>query len=342
MAWLVPQALFDAARGSGAAAPPVPLDVLDIFDPFERGRRNGVVFLGDSIVVSYPKGRRVPERLQQLFGPRRRIQSLAAPGMAAFDLYFISELVVDLAPEAVVVPFNLASFSEEWRGTFSRPQLAGWLPASQLPRALRLPLDWIGLTADRLASYQLVVALGQGARWHELTREQARVGAALAVLRRGLGKSHKRFEYARFEHLSKVMVDGSGQRFSRAGALRRMGPALAGVAPDHPVLRALRAALARFREAGLPVLVYSTPANVEHLRTLGFESEGLARTLASLREVAEREGAHFVDRHALLPDAGFRDAAGHFATGPASPDGPMLLARSLLPPLSKLLEHGRD
>lgn len=76
-------------------------------------------------------------------------------------------------------------------------------------------------------------------------------------------------------------------------------------------------------------LVYVVPVNVEHLQQVGPDSRhGLERTAETLRHIVEEEGAEFLDLHALLPDAGFRDPPGHF-TYDGEIDGPMLVAQRI-------------
>ena len=159
-----PAVIFGSLDRFGVEEVEVGIDVVDALTAAlpelardaEVGGGWGVGFLGDSMVVSYPPGRTVPSRLEQaveqLRGPRPRVKvvSLAAPGMGPFDYYFVANLVARAKPEQVILPFNLATLSVPWRGTFSRPELGGWLDPSQVTEALQLPLEWVGLTTDRL------------------------------------------------------------------------------------------------------------------------------------------------------------------------------------------------
>jgi hypothetical protein len=108
-------------------------------------------------------------------------------------------------------------------------------------------------------------------------------------------------------------------------ARKNLGPALSGAAAQHPELVFLQRALERFRQAGIPSLVYVTPANVEHARSVGVSDAGVERTIGRVREVVQGAGAHFVDFHRLFPDAAFRDPGDHY-TYQGAPNGTRWLA----------------
>lgn len=344
-----PSGLFRALDAFEVKEVEVGLDVIEQIGlpetpwPDSDDGRTHIAFLGDSMVVSYPEGRRIPEQLQQrldaLSGEpgRLRVHSLAAPGMGPFDYYLLADLVVAAHPDVVILSFNLTSLADAWRGTFSRPELAGFIEPSRLPRALGLPLDWIGITADRLLGYVALVQAGGFEPWRELSSQQARLGGARTIVARKLGawlagNADKRFSRQSLNHLKARMVVEKTQRLTLEGAEDRFGKALAGVTPDEPTLDVLGAAIRVFRDHDIQVVVYTNPTNVEHLEAVGAANpQGLALTLASIEEVSRDAGARFVDLHDLLPDRGFRDFAGHLAFKGAVPDGPLLLARKLAP-----------
>ena len=348
---LVAALLFRGVDALGVGPVEVALDAAFVVEaglvPLREGAGDGawdVGFLGDSMLVGYPPKRRVPVRLQQavdvLMGPgeadRVRIYSLATPGLGPFDYYFLAERVAGASPDQAILPVNLASFSDGWRAAFARPALAGWIPPSRLPEAFGLPLDRIGLTADRLLSYVAVVQAGAARPWKALMVEQARTGRARERVRARVGESVGSEARASFDraslafHEARVMLPGN-ERLSFTGVRERYGRALDGLGPDDPSLRMLAATIRVLREGGAEVLVYTSPANVEHVAAVGAANPaGLDRTLAAVAAVARENGARFVDLHDLLPDAGFRDPGGHLSIA-GEIDGPMVLARHLAP-----------
>lgn len=304
-----------------------------------------VGFLGDSMVISYPPGRTVPEQLARSANvgaaPRHAIEvvSLAAPGMGPFDYYFIADEVANAAPDQVILPFNLASLSNGWRQTFSRPELAGWLAPARLPGALRLPLEWIGLTTDRMLLYVALVRAGAHPIWQALVRQQARLGPARTTFAAKLEKRFGQiallsFGSARFRNSDAkyIVLSNDRKRLSALGLRQRFGRALDGVDADAPSLRVLVAAITRFREDGIRVLVYVNPTNTTNMREANVLDEpGMSKTLDVIAAAVRAAGGEFADFHTLLPNEAFRDAAGHFNVREGSPDGPRLLGEALAP-----------
>lgn len=348
VAWWVPSAVFGSLERLEVAEVEVPLDVIEQIElpstPWPESEEESVhvAFLGDSMVISYPEGRRVPDRLQQRLDTldhgqgRVRVHSVAAPGMGAFEYYFLADLIAAAEPDLVILPFNLGSLADAWRGTFARPQLSGFIEPARLPQAMGLPLDWVGVTTDRLLSFVIVVRSGGFEPWRQLSAQQARLGSARVLLARTLGSrfgnADERFSRESFLHLKNQMVVNETQRLTRSGVESRFGKALEGVRPDEPSLEVLAAAIHVFRGRGIPVLVYTNPTNVEHIASvIPSAPRGLALTLASIEVVAREAGARFVDLHDLLPNRGFRDFAGHLAVSGRVPDGPLHLAGKLAP-----------
>lgn len=349
VALAVPAALFHAA---GATKVEVPLDVIEAVDaglsrlaaPAEHPDQHRVAFLGDSMVVGYRAGQTVPERLQTILdrGPvagRFHVEAVAAPGMGPFDFYFIADRVAAVSPDQVILPVNLTAFSKSWRETFSRPQLAGFLPPRRLPQALSLPMDWIGLTADRVLGYFTVVQLGGAESWAELSRKQVRVGTARSSLSRRVGDrwgggAEAQLAEETLRYFKERFRVAGGERLSAEALLERYEAVLRGVDPDDPTLRLLTATLEIFAQAGIDVLVYANPTNVEHIERVGASNpQALARSLAEIERTVTAAGARWIDLHDLVGDDGFRDGAGHLSIGTEGTDGALLLVRSLVPPL---------
>lgn len=111
---------------------------------------------------------------------------------------------------------------------------------------------------------------------------------------------------------------------------------MAGIASDHPAVRMLAGALEIYESAGIRVLAYSIPINIEHFEGIGFETRtGTRKTIEMLRDLVESRSGTFLDLHRLFPDKAFKDIGGHFLQEEGF-DGAMLLARELAP---ELLRH---
>lgn len=318
-----------------------------------------IVVLGDSTVISYPRGRQVPDRLEQALearreaGPRIETLNLAVSGVAVFDYYFLADEIVRARPDAVLIAFNLDTLSDAWRGAYLRPVLAGMIDPARLLHTMSLPLHWIGLTFDQLLFYLGVVQSGGYELWYDLALEQARMGRARTAIRDQLdefmgGKAGKEFDDAAAQALLRRLFaigdrpDTLFKRFNRTGQLQHYGSALEGVPVDHPQLRALGSTVGVFERAGIPVVVYVNPVNHEHMDALGIlDREGLATTASSIGSVVHENGGAFVDLHDLLPDAAFRDATGHFTVSDEF-DGPALLSEALAPTLLTKLNARRE
>jgi hypothetical protein len=300
-----------------------------------------VAFLGDSMVVGHdgvpPVATFVDRQVQRSINASRsiKVHSLALGGMTPFDWYFLADEIVAAAPSQVVVPVSLWNFSRP-SIELSKPELSGWIQPARLPEAFGLELRPIGLTVDRLLLYQGIVQAGAAASWRTLKREQVRVVHARQGVEEALGR---RFAGEAIEDLERArrMRDGARRLLPGATRLSRGGADIYGtddllrVQADDPVVRVLGATLGAFRRAGIPVLVYVGPFNVEHLVPLGaIDEDGLRETLATIARCARDEGAEFVDLHALLPDRAFRDAVGHLGVVEQL-HAPKRLAKALAP-----------
>jgi hypothetical protein len=300
-----------------------------------------VAFLSDSTSMHFPEG---ALGLNQRFGaalvgmaPQEshfRVFTFASPGYTPFAQYFLAHRVADAGPDHVVLGFNLASFSQQWRGA-DRPELSAMLPVRNLGEALRLPLHWIGLSTDELLLYTMVVHFKGFQTWLRLSQEQARCvrawGSAAEWLQARSGAPNGLVYQTLyfFQRRQAQFLPGPPERETEMLARARYGAALTGVGPDHPVLRILRATLEVFRERRIPVLVYIIPMNVEHLEQLGLlDRAGLRRSVESVRREALASGASLVDLHDLLPDAAFSDGAGHLGVG-APLDAPPIVAKRI-------------
>jgi len=347
----VSSALLQALNAAGVELPPVPLTVAKEVEEGvaalrERPKGPGeyrIAFLGDSTVIHYPGLHTVPHQLQQALGSLQRegitarVYSFGYPAMGPFEYYFLADLVRSGHPDQVVLTFNLATPSERWRQLYARPELAGWVGAGRLFEAARLPLHWIGTSLDDLLLYSAIVHAGGFEAWWWLRVQHARLQNGWQALQAHLGQRPPAPA-----DLGDVFVPGSNlRRFGRSRTRELYGPSLAGLRADHPTLQLLAAAVHRFVGAGVPVIVYVVPANLEHFERMGLLDEaGLRITLLNVRRAVEGAGGELVDLHALLPDAGFRDAVGHFEYE-APFDGPRLVAERLTPVIRKQAKRPR-
>jgi len=340
--------VFLAAAGPGRRQPKLALDALPLIarrlaEVPARAERTGdpaaqIVFLGDSMLLARAETGAVPEQVERLVDaaprPARRVavHAVAIPGSGPFDYYFAGDEILQREPDLVVIAFNLTTLSDTWRIAFARPQLAGLLSPRRIPEAVTLPLHWAGLTTDRMLSYIGLVRIGALGVWTELAGDQARVSHVPDRLSRRLARwagtnAEERFERRRF--LRNARHRPGTDRFDAVRERERFGAALSGVAPDHPVLRALGAAVRIFARESIPVFVYVSPANVENLAETGIlDRAGLATTLQSIERVVVRANGRYADLHDLLPDGGFSDPAGHFSRG-GDVDGTLRVAREI-------------
>jgi hypothetical protein len=302
-----------------------------------------IAFTGDSTVVSYPQGLQLPQLLAESANRHSggwlalRVYSIAHQGTGVFDYYYLTDEFIAAHPDLVIIPFNLASLSPRWGRAFSRPELSGWMSADRLVETLTLPVGSAGLTVDQALLYFALVHGGASDAWFWLDQLQLRVGQAregverwVAAKNRSGVSAEKRFERRQqLANWARTSLPGE-LRYNALGMREQYGRALAGVDERNAQLRVLRATLGRLREAGIESLVYVVPVNHEHIERLGLANEaGLARTLGAIESTVRGQGAHFADLHALLPDALFRDAAGHFVH--ESENGPRWVTEALAP-----------
>jgi hypothetical protein len=139
------------------------------------------------------------------------------------------------------------------------------------------------------------------------------------------------------DRLVRIHHDQGRQRFVAHGERAHYGDALIGVEETHPVLQLFAAGLAVFERAGIPVIVYLNPINVDNLRYVKvLDAEQLEASVDVMRHISVQRGAVFVDLHDLFTDEYFDDAAGHFRRSDAN-DGPAELIDALAPVVERAL-----
>lgn len=339
--------LFLGARALDHAqvrTPAVGINVVQVlFEHLEGIRTAGaepgpplLAFLGDSVSISVRGGApTVPRALRRELGDDFRLHLLAALGAGPFDYYFLADEIAAAHPDHVVIAFSLQSLGDFFR-SLSRQRMSGWVAPARLPRVLFAPTHWIGLNADDLLMNVAIVQASGVDAWRWLLTEQARLGVARGDLSDWLGdavgrKGPQMFDMARFGHrrLQTRLDDPDRDRYRADAEWRHYGAVLSGLDEGHPVMSVLADTLGVFRRAGIRSLVYVNPINVEHLAAVGvLEKARLEGSLEMLESVVRAEGGDFLDLHALLPDAAFRDATGHLGP-PAAADGPDQIAAAV-------------
>lgn len=282
-----------------------------------RSSESRVLFFGDSLVMDpHPPDTSVPveleAELERATGGPVPLARIANPGQSLVALYWMSERIVEADPKLVVISLNLASFSETWLRR-ERFEMASLLPLPRWGEVLDLPLHSFAGSFDRLIFDRGIVRLGLLHEWRQLQRAQVRLAAGYWELESWLlGSPSERRVYRLAPGLRYGADRVENERARPLFARERFGAVLAGLRETHPAVRVLDRLLARLKRAGIPVLVYVAPMNVEHLERIDvFDAAGLAASLRVLAGVTVRQGAHFLDLHALLPDRDFLDANDH-------------------------------
>ncbi|MDG2304397.1 MAG: SGNH/GDSL hydrolase family protein [Candidatus Binatia bacterium] len=323
MGWLLISALDSSEQKYGT----VELDVVSAVHDYlgRAGDYSGpprVVYLGDSLSMP-SQGRSITKKLGRILADRHMgdaeppgVVNVSAPGLTAFSHYFLSEKLAGLGADRFIVGINLGWFS---RGQHAQqPSMVGLLPASRWPEVFALPLRSLGISADEIITSRALMHSGLLETWRSLQREQVRlrhaVRRAASSLLRALGLPNDQ-SYPRrikaYHHRSRTRAG----RPTEAGARKRLARILAGLPADDPNLAVLDALVGRLRASGARVLLVVPPTNVEALNELGvYNREGVQASMARIRDVAARNDADFLDLHALLPDAAFRDANDHLAS----------------------------
>lgn len=300
-----------------------------------------LALVGDSHVLRIGTGAALDDRIERSLRPRREgatVWRVAGNGLSPFVHYALCDSIAAARPDGIVVQLNLAHFSGAW-------QRIGWTPLAALIEparwleAMSLPLYRVGVSLDRLIAWGVLRQLGGLPAWRRLGGLQSRVRQARYRLADGLQAASPWPDGLRYQRdlvlaeLRRIRAPGT-RRASRAWVRQVLGPALDGVDADHPTLQLLDASLARYQEAGIPVLVFVNPINVEHLESLGLDDEaGLARTLARAEAVVRSRNAGWLDLHDLLPDAAFRDEMDHLDPG-SEAQGAERLAQRLVEALA--------
>lgn len=312
---------------SGATRSAMALDVMPGIRKWKREVRQDhgplrIAFLGDSVLMGEPGWPSVPSATQRALrfqdGPVRgaNVHDLAWPAWGPAGQYCLVDELIEAHPDVVVLEMNLRTLGPRPLGSLGYPEFSGFVRTRRLLEAALLPLSFAGITLNRMLFYRLLVANGAEGLWQALLDRQARLFNVRAVLEPYLDEKRKSRAYQ--ERRAFILMDGirksyvNGKpRATLSAAKDVLGSALAGLDASYDRVRVFDAVLREFRRAGLPVLVWVAPVNVDHLRSIGISTERLKTTVATLRRVTERRGAEFVDFHAVFHDDVFRDGGDH-------------------------------
>jgi hypothetical protein len=292
-----------------------------------RGRSDltRVAVLGDSTVDAYPKGEKVPDRLRRALNrsPRRNmsvlVANLAYPALGPASYYLLADRIAAVQPDLIVWEVSLTHASERWRRSLSRPELAGWMSLARFPEIFAMPIDDIGLTADKFFLYQLIVKSGNAEAWRDFLIELSRMDKLREIFEQWLQPERYPPPESRFRFVSALTFlnskrqEGSPDRYNREGEINHFGSVLEGIGSDHPTIRYIAATIRYFSERGILVLAYLNPVNIEHLKSVGvIDNLAFERTLEAYRLAVLDNGGLYLDLHDRFPDSHFGDMNGHF------------------------------
>ena len=301
----------------------------------QRGRER-LLLVGDSVLgvgERYPLSLAVEKALARTRGRGSRIHvdTMWWPGWAVTSEYCLADELVEFDAQRVVLEVNLRSLGTQALGY---PELAGYVRASHFLEALGLPLDAVGITANRLLFYRQLVASGAEEAWTRSIDVQARffnlrdkVETAIEQRLHLRALDERKLLFFAYS-MAHYQVPGK-LREQRARVLGSAWGALSGFDPTYPPLRTLGALVRRFSEAKQRPLVWIAPVNVDYLTSLGIDVSGFDRSASAVRAVVEANGGDLLDLHAVLRDAQFADAGDH-ATSAGPGQGTDALARRIV------------
>jgi len=334
---------------SGAARNGTALDLPPLVHKWRARMMNDggprrIAIVGDSMLFALPGMPSLPDRLNAFFrhqkGRNRQatVHPLSWPAWSMIGQYCVADEIVAAKPDLIALELNARSLEPGPLGIFSYTEMAGWIEPRRWLEAMRLPLWDAGVTLNRLLFYRLLVAAELEAPWRALIDRQARLLNSRDPVEDWLVKKMGGITTQGASFMSsfgtQIRYSVPGKNRGTAEMLdRQIGSLMRGMDADSPRLRLLGALLRRFHEAGIPTVVWLSPINVEHLKSLGMSFAGLDHSIASVRAVVEASGAELADFHGLLPDALFRDAGDHFTLDGEHSGGAILaprLGRALL------------
>ena len=294
-------------------APPAPV----------QKRIERVVLLADSTMIHKQRSEEGAPQLRAALSRGRRaaapldVISIVFPGFDVYDYWALADRIIDAEPERVVLAINLRNFDVHFGQNRRRAELVGWIDPQRIPEALGLPLRSVGMSPDRVLLYTGLVQAGVDTLWADVRQSQARIGAAWKNFATSpFGDKDKETPTGRFRRAaSRALLgdmDATNRRYDPKHIEWFYGSSLAGLRGDEAPLVVLDAFLRHLGDAGVPVLVYVAPVNIEYIGSLGFETGGFERSTQRIGEIVRAAGGDFADLHALLPDSKFNDPV-HFS-----------------------------
>lgn len=315
-----------------------------------------VALIGDSMLWAPSTGTSLADRIWRLANgsvpsrDRLSLHTLTWPALTMNAEYCMADEFIGAHPTLVVLELNLRAVQPGGLGASSYPELAGWIRWPRLARAAFIPLSDSGVTLDRLLLYRFLVKNDLSDEWRGLLDRQSRIFNVRDTVegwvekRTGVETIPARQAAGVFYAFGQMLIP-KRLRATRPHAVASLGAILDGVDPRSSRLRVLRALLGDFERARIPVLVWVSPINLEHLRSLGLSTAHVDESMATIRTLVESTGASFLDLHAILPDAGFHDSGDHYTLEgdrSGAPDGTAVVAAQLAPAVRRAALAARD
>lgn len=271
--------------------------------------RPAVVWLGDSTLMGASYANVVDDTR---FGRSTPTLKAASAGFDFWAMYQLLGAVMELHPRVVVLIANLRVLRV---GTTTRTfnDLAQAFPLDELPRTLRQPYSFRGMTAPRLLLTQLLdTPWGEQAFYvTEGLRRNVQTAAAWQVLGPEERERTPGQNMEALVHHAELVHEAYDQPLG----------------PNAPLVRFCGAAVRFAHERGAQVLVVVSPIPTEHLTTVGrYSPDRVAARIAVLRGEVDAAGGRLIDLHAALPQELFKDNDGHF-----TPEGHQRMAELVWP-----------
>jgi hypothetical protein len=267
-----------------------------------------VLFMGDSSIMSIPGAPSWPVLVSRGLGPDgvAGVQDVF-PGQDLFHHYCTLPAWLDRGPDLVTIVVNMRVIFPGRRDGVAL-DLCSLLPLSTLARSLSLP-------------------------WHDRQASLVRV-ALMRALRVGWIEESVRFVAGlRQLFADRWMPEPRRLLGRRALSERQAGYYDQPIGPRHPSVRMLEAVVREVRRSGAEALVVVTPVPLEWLADfVPVDPRVWEERMAVLRAATEDAGGTFLDLHALLARAEFRDEAGHMTAG-----GHDRIADAVAPEVRRLL-----